>query len=365
LGAGVVKIERPEGGDRLRQRPAMFEAENRGKRSLAIDLKSERGRDVVLRLVADADVVVEGYRPGVMDRLGLGFTHLQAVNRRLIYVSISGYGASGPYRDLPGHDFQYLSYVGAIPAPPSHTVASYVPTSLPIADLGTSLYATMAIVLALYERQRDRELFSAKHIDVAIADCALAMMEPRLAEALTVPTATAALARPGYGIYQAADGRCVTIGALEDHFWKHLVTALELPELLAEQYATFSQRRLHVPAIEAVLRPRIATFERDELVALLVKHDVPVAPLNDLHEPVRDQHFISRRMVVESDRTPTVRIAEWPVALNSFTDRARLTPAPEVGEHSGDVLAGAGLSASEIEDLITAGIVREHLSTVD
>ena len=106
LGADVIKVERPDAGDRLRQRPVMFAAENRGKRDLSIDLKSADGRAALLRVIATADVLVETYRPGVMDRLGLGFDALLEANPQIIYLSISGYGATGPYRDLPGHDFQ-------------------------------------------------------------------------------------------------------------------------------------------------------------------------------------------------------------------------------------------------------------------
>jgi CoA:oxalate CoA-transferase len=358
LGADVVKIERPDAGDRLRARPALFESQNRGKRSLAIDLKDERGRRAVLDLVAMADVVVEGYRPGVMDRLGLGFADLIRLNSRLIYASVSGFGMSGPYRDRPGHDFQYLSYAGAIPAPPAEAVAGYVPTTLPVADLGAALYTELAIVLALYERLLDPDRFQGRHLDVAMSDCALAMMEPRIAEALTVATTAEALRRPGYGVYESSDGRLVTIGALEDHFWARLATALSLPELLDSRYARFADRREHAERIDAVLRPRVASFDQDELLKLLFEHDVPVAPVNDLHQPVDDAHFRARGMVVTSANPPRTRVSEWPLALNAFADRGRLTNAPGIGEHTAAVLAEAGMSPAEIAELRAAGVVR-------
>ncbi|GAF47593.1 CaiB/BaiF CoA transferase family protein [Rhodococcus wratislaviensis] len=359
LGAEVLKIERPDGGDRLRHRPAMFEAENRGKRSLAINLKRDEGRATLLRLVAAADVLVEGYRPGVTDRLGLGFEDLIKVNPRLVYVSISGYGATGPYRDLPGHDFQYLSYVGAIPAPRPEHAADYVPTTLPVADLGTSLYTSLAIVLALHERQGNPEGFAGKHIDVAMADCALSMMEPRIAEAVLEQTSASALNRPGYGIYRTRDDRYVTIGALEDHFWERLAKAVDLPELLTPDYATFALRRKLVPEIEAVLRPRIQELDRDSLLALLVEHDVPVAPLNDLHEPLDDKHFIERGMVIRDGKHPHPRVSEWPTALGPFADRSLLTSAPSVGEHSIEILEEFGLDRAEIDELVGAGVITQ------
>src|SRR5258707_4514012 len=220
LGADVIKVERPDAGDRLRQRPVMFAAENRGKRDLSIDLKSADGHAALLRLIAAADVLVETYRPGVMDRLGLGFDALLDVNPEIIYLSISGYGASGPYRDLPGHDFQYLSFAGAIPPPKPYFAADYVPTTLPAADMGASLYYMLAVTLALHEKLARPASFAGRHLDIAISDCTLALMEPRLAEALSEQTSADALVRPGYGLYLTADERDVTIGAPEGHFWE-------------------------------------------------------------------------------------------------------------------------------------------------
>ncbi len=358
LGADVVKVERPDAGDRLRARPFMFDAENRGKRDLSIDLKAPAGRAALLRLVASFDVLVEGFRPGVLDRLGLSFDVLTAANPKLILVSISGYGASGPYRDLPGHDFQYLSYAGAIPPPQPYFAAEYVPTTLPVADMGTSVFSVLAVVLALHEKLRDPESFTARHLDLGMSDCTLALMEPRLAEALQEPTSAEALVRPGYGVYATADGRYVTLGALEDHFWSRLVAALDLPELTGTDFDGWQQRRRHVARIEKPLRERVAAFNRDELIELLVRHDVPVAPVNDLHEAAADPHFRARGMVYDAPGEAQPRVAEWPVALDPFADRTRLTPTPAIGQHSWQVLAEHGFSPTEIEALIAAGTVR-------
>jgi CoA:oxalate CoA-transferase len=358
LGADVVKLERPDAGDRLRARPVMFDAENRGKRDLSIDLKAPAGRAALLRLIASFDVLVEGFRPGVLDRLGLSFDVLTAANPSLIVVSISGYGATGPYRDLPGHDFQYLSYAGAIPPPQPYFAAEYVPTTLPVADMGTSVFSVLAVVLALHEKLRDPESFTARHLDLSMSDCTLALMEPRLAEALQEPTSAEALVRPGYGVYATADGRYVTIGALEDHFWDRLVIALDLPELAGPDFDGWQQRRRNVALIEKPLRERVADFNRDELIELLVRHDVPVAPVNDLHEATADPHFRARGMVYDVPGEAQPRVAEWPVALDSFADRARLTQTPAIGQHSRQVLAEHGFSPAEIDTLIAAGTVR-------
>jgi CoA:oxalate CoA-transferase len=365
LGADVIKVERPDSGDRLRQRPAMFDAENRGKRDMSVDLKSPDGRAALLRVIAAADVLVETYRPGVMDRLGLGFDAVRAVNPRIVYLSISGYGGTGPYRDLPGHDFQYLAYAGAIPPPPPAAAAGYVPTTLPVADMGASVYALLAVVLALHEKLARPSAFAARHLDVAIADCTLAMMEPRIAEALTEPTSADALARPGYGVYLTADGRYVSIGALEDHFWARLVRALELDELSGPEFAGFQQRRRHVGVIEPLLRQRAARYDRAALVELLHRHDVPVAPVNDLHEPVRDANYLARGMVYEVPGASLLRVAEWPTAFRAFTSDAPLSPTPQLGQHSREVLAEHGFAEAEISALIEAGVVRQAVRAPD
>jgi CoA:oxalate CoA-transferase len=364
LGADVIKVERPDSGDRLRHRAAMFAAENRGKRDLSVDLKSADGRDAVLRLIAAADVVVETYRPGVMDRLGLGFDALLRVNPQIIYLSISGYGATGPYRDLPGHDFQYLSFAGAIPPPKPYFAADYVPTTLPAADMGASLYSVLAVVLALHEKLARPADFTGRHLDVALSDCTLALMEPRLAEALSEQTSADALVRPGYGVYLTADERYVSIGALEDHFWERLVRALQLEELSGGQFASYQQRRRHIDPIERLLRERIAGYDRDALIELLIRHDVPVAPVYDLHEPVRDPHFLVRGMIYHVPGESQPRVAEWPPAFDAFASRARLTPAPRIGQHSREVLAEHGLDAARIDALVEAGVVRQDVALV-
>ena len=362
LGADVVKVERPDSGDRLRHRPAMFNAENRGKRDLSLDLKSPDGRDALLRVIAASDVLVETYRPGVMDRLGLGFDEVLRVNPRIIYLSISGYGGTGPYRDLPGHDFQYLSFAGAIPPPEPAFAADYVPTTLPVADMGASVYALLAVVLALHEKLARPAAFAGRHLDVAMADCTLAMMEPRIAEALTAATSADALIRPGYGVYLTADERYVSIGALEDHFWERLVRALDLPELSGGEFATFQQRKRHIGQIERSLRDRVARYDRDALIALLVKHDVPVAPVYDLHEPVRDPHFLARGMVYQVPGETQPRVAEWPAAFRGFASSAPLSDTPLIGQHSHEILAEHGFSDAEIGSLTAAGVVRQAVS---
>ncbi|MEV6929185.1 CaiB/BaiF CoA-transferase family protein [Dactylosporangium sp. NPDC051485] len=356
LGARVIKVERPDHGDRLRSRPFMFEAENRGKESIAVDLKNPAGLDVVKKLVGIADVFVEGYRPGVLDRLGLGFETLRQINPGIVYLSVSGYGQSGPYRNLSGHDFQYLSFAGAIPAPKPEFAADYVPTSLPVADMGSALYGVLGVVLALFQKRNDPDAFTARHLDVAMADCALALMEPRIAEGMVEENPADALRRPAYGVFETKDGGYVTIGAIEDKFFVSLVTALGLEQFIGAPYATFALRKCHYDDIQPALREKVKQYDRDELVRLLIDKDVPVAPVNNLAEPTRDAHFLARGMVY--DDGGSVRVSEWPAALDGFASRDRLTPSPELGEDTYRILSDLGLDDNAAAELIRSGAVR-------
>ncbi|GAA2575989.1 CoA transferase [Dactylosporangium fulvum] len=334
----------------------MFEAENRGKQSIAVDLKNPAGLDIVKKLVGIADVFVEGYRPGVLDRLGLGFEALRQINPEIVYLSVSGYGQSGPYRDLPGHDFQYLAFAGAIPAPKPEFAADYVPTSLPVADMGSALYGVLGVVLALFQKKDDPRGFTARHLDVAMADCALALMEPRIAEGMVEQNPADALRRPAYGVFETKDGGFVTIGAIEDQFFVSLVTALGLEQFVGAEYATFPLRKRHYDEIQPALREKVKQYDRDELVRLLIDKDVPVAPVNDLAEPTRDAHFVARGMVY--DVGESVRVSEWPAALDGFASRDRLTPSPALGQDTYRILSDLGLDDSAVAELIRSGAVR-------
>lgn len=356
LGANVIKVERPGGGDRMRTRPGMFEPQNRGKRSIGLDLKSPRGRQVLLRLVESADVFIEGYRPGVLDKLSLGYDDLLAVNPALIHVSLSGYGSTGPYRDLPGHDFQYLAYAAGIPAPPAEFAAQYTPTAAPVADLGGSLYASLGIVLAVLAKHRSPGTFRGCHLDVALADCALAIMEPRIAEASSEPAGgRGMLQRPAYGVYRTKDDRFISLGALEDHFFAQLIAAVNLPQFSGPDFAHYHGRRQRYDEIEAALRPALESYDRDELVALLIKHDVPVAPLNELLEPLDDPSYRFRGMVYEDG--DGLHASEWPMALAGFAKRSNLAPAPKVGEDSRAILTEYGYDEATVTELVDSGVV--------
>jgi CoA:oxalate CoA-transferase len=342
LGADVLKVERPGAGDPSRTaRPGMYQTQNEGKRSISLDLKTPDGAQRARQLAGRADVLMEGYRPGVMSRLGLDYEALAAANPGLIYVSLSGYGAAGPYRDRPGHDLNYLALAGGLPAPPPGTAGGYRETPLPIADLSGGLFAVIGILTAVLARGQRA---GGAWLDLAIADCTLSLMQPRIAEAAFQQGDLTWHDRPGYGIFETADARFVALGAMEDHFWDRLVEALELPELRQPGYATYIQRRAHFARIDATLRRRIGELPLDVVLARLAAADVPANVLNGMLDPLDDGHFRARDMILAgADGRDTV--SPWPDALRQFMLRDPLHAAPELGGGEGGVLTSWGISA--------------------
>lgn len=318
LGADVLRIERPPHGDNLRRMaPALFESVNRGKRSLCLDLKDEAQREAALRLAVGADVLVEGWRPGVMERLGLGPAALLARNPQLVYVSLTGYGATGPKAPLPGHDLNYLAAAGVVSLAATEAQPSPA-TGVPMADLCASLYAFGAVNAALLQRQRTGR---GQHLDVAITDCALHWMNPRLAafrqlEAQDLRTQREIVQnRPAYGMFRCKDGAWVSLGALEDHFWRALVGALDLSGYASEAWQGYARRAAAAVEINDAIARAIARFTQAELMERLMAADVPVAVMATPADLPVDPHFQARGLFSETAAGPLCR---FPVAMHGM-----------------------------------------------
>jgi crotonobetainyl-CoA:carnitine CoA-transferase CaiB-like acyl-CoA transferase len=342
LGADVIKIEDTGAGDYAS--PAVRALVNRNKRGIRLDLKHPEGAAALLQLSRGADVLIEGFRPGVMQRLGLGWEVLAAANPRLVMCSLSGWGQTGPLRDLPGHDLNYAALAGV-------TDQMGGLTNLPIADLlGGTMTAVMGLLAALYDAARTGR---GRHVDVAIADgvlahavLPLAMLNqtgsvPRIGEG----TLTGALAC--YGLYATADGRQLAVGALERKFWDGLCSRIARPELAA-------LHRSGDAAIEARLRAELTALFGSQPLAhwAALFADVPacVTPVLRLDETLAHPHFRARGMA------PAAALPQLgcPVRMTGFepgTPRAAPTP----GQHSDEVLAEAGFDAPAIQALRASG----------
>ena len=282
LGADVLKVE-PPGGDPMRQYPGLFESINAGKRSLVLDLKNGDDRSRALELASEADALVEGFRPGVMGRLGLDAPTVRGINPALVYCSVSGYGQDDPRALLPGHDVNYQAWAGALI--PEGGTATMPP--LPIADLAGGMAAAFGICAAIVGRAATGE---GTCLDVSMTDV-LATWTGRIGSdhAGDDPDSSPRGPVPGYGLFGTADGGQVALGVIsEQHFWTNLCAELGLDDVAP---LTFAERSARGAEVQRAVAAAIAGRGRDELVAALTAVAVPVAPVLDREAMVAGAPF--------------------------------------------------------------------------
>jgi crotonobetainyl-CoA:carnitine CoA-transferase CaiB-like acyl-CoA transferase len=269
LGADVVKVE-PPGGDPMRVFPTLFAVLNAGKRSAAVDLKSEAGRKAVLARAENADVVVEGFRPGVVRALGVDDDSVRNVNPSIVYCSISGYGQTGPLATVPGHDVNYQAWAAVLEPRAGEGPVVARP---PIADLAGGVYAAMAVCAALVRRGRTGE---GESIDVSMTDILASWIGA--VPPLTLPDGqTVGGQVPGYGTFETVDGGWIALGVIsEDHFWSGLVQTLGLDDVAS---LSFGERLALGAGLAIRIEEAIATRDRDDLVHELAAAGVPAAPV--------------------------------------------------------------------------------------
>jgi alpha-methylacyl-CoA racemase len=364
LGAEVLKVEDTGMGDYVRWAPpyydgaedsaksALYLSLNRGKRSIRLNLKEERGREVLLRLVRDYDVLLEGNRPGVMDRLGVGYERLAQENPALVYCAITGYGQDGPYRDRSGHDMNYLGLIGLLgltgekDGPPVQAAGQ-------IADIGGGgLMAAFGILAALRERDRSGK---GQFVDVSMADGALswlAMVAGRyFAEGAAPERGDLELAGRlvCYRPYACADG-WVSLGALEPKFWQAWCRGVGREDLVEKQFeAPGSDAHAEV---ERIFMERT----RDEWQAFASQHDCCLEPVLGLDEALSSELVRAREMVVELDQPGTSGVKQLGTPVKfSRTPGGPQGPGPVLGADTESVLRDAGYSGDEIAALIEAG----------
>ncbi|MDX9836341.1 MAG: CaiB/BaiF CoA-transferase family protein [Azoarcus sp.] len=358
-GAEVIKIEDTGVGDYARTMGAMagessffYQVVNRNKQSLRLDLKQEAGRALFLRLVETADAVVEGFRPGVMDKLGLGYAKLAETNPRLVLCSITGYGQTGPYALRAGHDINYIGYAGVLDQIGTAGGAPAIP-NLQVGDLlGGTMAAVVGMLVALLEARNSGH---GRHVDVAMTDAALAHAIFPLVEVLARggvrPRGEDLLTGgvPCYGVYETADGRHMAVGALEEKFWHLLCDTLGRPDLkpahLDSGAAGADARR----ELSAIFRSR----SQQAWAALFDEVDCCVTPVLRLEESLSNPQIKARGMVVE---VGGVRQFGPPVTLSGYVPPAP-SPAPGAGADTDALLSGLGLDSEEIRRLRDEGVI--------
>ena len=370
LGAEVIKVERPKGGDEGRDHPyqlkdqsGMFLQLNSDKKGLCLDLKHPRGVAIAKELAAHSDVVVENFRPGVMDQLGLGYEALRAVNPRLIMCSISCFGQSGPYSQRAGFGLIADALSGAMdivgfPDRPPPIIR------IPIADTLTGVHGVGAICAALFARDRQGR---GQWIDLALLDCMVALHENALQAYLLshgeVRTSRCGQHQPSstiYGVFEARDG-CLVIAGHSDANWGRLAKAMGRPELGEdERYATMLGRIQHQKTLVSLVDDWVKGFgSAREVLACLEAHGVPCAPVHTVQDVVGDPQVTAREMLVEMDHpiAGRVRLPNLPFKFSDAETHPRV-PAPLLGQHNREILATLlGYSGDTIHSLEEEGVL--------
>jgi alpha-methylacyl-CoA racemase len=350
LGADVVKVEDLDGGDYMRWMPplrdgtsVMFTALNRDKRSLRLDLKSARGRELFLELAERFDVVLESFRPGVLGRLGLGTAALHERNSRLVICSISGFGQDGPDRLLVGHDLNYLARAGALGITGTADGRPVVP-GVQIADIGGGALGAVAAILAAL-RVRDRTGVGS-HCDVSMVDGVLSWMSPHIATALHGgPSGAARMllngGHPCYRVYRCADG-WMSVAALEPKFWTRLCALLDVDDVVGDAFATGEEAERVAGRLETALLTGTRAHWREHFAG----EDVCCEPVLDVDEVVGDAQVRHRADDVSGE------LAWFPFHVGEH-GHAPAGPAPQYGADSRTLLAEVGVDDSEYERLVS------------
>jgi len=347
LGADVIKIESLSGDPGRGYVPVQFRTENRNKRSISLDLKKKESGEVVARLARQADIAIEGFRPGVAERLGIDVGTLRQANPKLIHCSISGYGQTGPWRERPGHDVNYVAAAGAL-AFPGQWLKAPSRSSLAIADMAGGSFAAIAVLASLHERNATGK---ASSLDLSLFEAAFFWAAMR--HGLDKDVDPRAHLFPVNDIFVTKDGKRLTLGILEEHFWKNFVAFV--PELADDAFSTDAKRRANGDRLSALIEKAMKRKTAAEWLALCDEHDVPVDPVLVPGEAAELEQVRARRDVSAVDGE---RFATFPVFANGERGGSLRRGVPQAGEHTREILVELKFDDAEIAEFKRAGAVK-------
>jgi len=359
MGAEVIKVEEPGRGDYLRslapfenEVSAAFELLNRGKKSIALNLETRQGQMILHKLAATADVLLESFRPGTTKKLGCDFESIREVNHRIVYCSLTGFGQTGPYKDLPGHDINFLALSGFLSL--NGKTEPVVP-ALQVGDLAGGMLAALTITTALIARQNRSE---AQFIDASMLDALLSWLTIPLALHRSENASMLAGDRPYYRVYRTRDSGYLTVAAIEPQFWEELCRLISRPDLLPDQHSPEPRRTEVIEAIQSVLAQKTSR----EWFTIMRQHKLPCAPMLTLDGVLNDPHARERHMLIEKDRlTRGLTYVGSPCKITGL-DAVDLFPSPKLGQHTTELLKKVGYAEREIADILQKGIVQQSPS---
>ncbi|RDE24635.1 CoA transferase [Motiliproteus coralliicola] len=361
LGAEVVKIEEPKEGDTGRVLGKdMFARLNRNKKSLTLNLKTDQGKALLRQLLANADALVESFRPGVMDRLGFSYEEVKAINPRLVYCSLSGFGQTGPYANRAGHDIDFLALSGYFGVP-SQVNDKIARPKIRLSDYAGAMYAALSLSVAMASAKERGE---GQYIDAAITDAILAWTAPLVRVAHEVCEGDPdrmPFVMPDNDIFETSDGEHIAIGLFENKFWGQLVEQFssELPALADQRFATKGGRNQHKSEVHGLLSELFRSRSFEQWNQLLEQTDLPWAPVWRDMRLFDDPHIQARGLMqslTSSDGKEESFQVRYPVKFSAGLDDLRAGP-PSKGEHTDEILANLGLADSDIAVLRDNGIV--------
>ena len=352
LGADVIKIESLSGdsmryADSGRKKSAYFAAVNRNKKSIAINLKAEEGIKIFMKLAKNSDVIIEGFRPGKANNLGIGYDKIKKLNPKIVYCSISGYGQKGSNKNTAGHDLNYISLSGLLG---EITTKPFVP-GIQIADASSAFIAAFSIVSALLYRQRKNK---GNYIDVSAFQSSLSVMGIHIAQKSVSKNKNKILSgsKPCYNVYKTKDGRYMSLGAIENKFWKSFCTAAERKDLISKQ---LNEDKKTMEEIKEVFKKKTMK----EWVLLNKKYDFCCGPVKNMDEVLNDTELNSRKILIDLEGTKQVAMP----ASFSTVKKIRYSKSPELGEDTDKLLLELGYDKQSIISLRTRGIILQPKSS--